>query len=155
AAPFQAQLAQAKARFLQAEAQRRFAAEEVKRAQALPNLTAAERDLMQARLQVAAADCEVARAAVDIARHLLAFTRVAAPADGKARRVYVKAGDLVSVAEARPLLATLSPLNAIGARFDMDERSYLDYQKRRAQIVVGCGEPLLGALARDKGFPLQ
>lgn len=54
------------------------------------------------------------------------------------------------------LLGTITVLNPIGLAFDMDERSYLDYQRLvREKEVTGIGSALSMRVANESGFPRE
>jgi RND family efflux transporter MFP subunit len=82
-------------------------------------------------------------------------SRVVAPANGTIVAQLVKIGDSVSAGGPHTsVLAILSSPDLIGLRFDMDERSYLRYQRLlRAGQVEGRGNPLHIGLADEDDFP--
>jgi len=84
--------------------------------------------LDQARSELAAArdaeTIETRRAAVEQARRALAATRVRAPIAGVARLLQARVGDLVNPTS---VLATVSSIDPIRVRFQLDEPDYLRY----------------------------
>jgi RND family efflux transporter MFP subunit len=93
------------------------------------------------------------QAAVKRARLDLETTRGVSPVDGRIAERNVSVGDVVGGADAAPL-AQIVVLDPMGVRFDMDERSYLRYQRLlRAGEIKATGQPLRVALADEKDFP--
>ncbi len=84
--------------------------------------------LDQARSELAAArdaeSVEARRAAVEQARHALEATRVRSPIAGVARVLQARVGDLVNPTS---VLATVSSIDPIRVRFQLDEPDYLRY----------------------------
>lgn len=84
--------------------------------------------LDQARAELAAArdgeSVEARRAAVEQARHALEATRVRSPIAGVARVLQARVGDLVNPTS---VLATVSSIDPIRVRFQLDEPDYLRY----------------------------
>jgi RNA polymerase sigma factor (sigma-70 family) len=80
--------------------------------------------------------------------------KVQAPADGILVRIFYNAGSLAAGGEKGSALAALQPFNPIGARFDMDERSYLRWQRLlRAGKVKKTDCTLAMGLADEEGYP--
>jgi RND family efflux transporter MFP subunit len=107
--------------------------------------------------QVAAAEAavKIARVEIDRARLDLEATKVVAPMDGQIGRPLVDPGTLVFRGQDRAtLLTTVTSFDPIILNFDMDERSYLRYQRLvREKQVDGAGSVLRMRLASEKGFP--
>jgi membrane fusion protein (multidrug efflux system) len=84
--------------------------------------------LSQARSDLAKArngeSVEALRAAVELARHDLAATQVRSPIAGVARVLQARVGDLVNPTS---VLATVSSIDPIRVRFQLDEPDYLRY----------------------------
>ena len=84
--------------------------------------------LDQARSELAAArdaeSVEARRAAVEQARHALEATRVRSPIAGVARMIQARVGDLINPTS---ILATVSSIDPIRVRFQLDEPDYLRY----------------------------
>ena len=123
--PFQAALAQARAKLAEAKAGLSKAERDLARDTPL----AAERAIAQSQLDndvearaASAAAVESAQAAVDVAALNLEFTSVTSLTDGIAAIATAQIGDLVSPAT---LLTTVSQIQPIKAYFPLSEREYL------------------------------
>jgi RND family efflux transporter MFP subunit len=108
--------------------------------------------------QAATAEAAVKTANVEVARARLELnaTKVRAPMSGQVGRPLVDPGTLVFRGQDRAtLLTTVTSLDPIGLIFNMDENSFLDYQRLlRDKQVKGAGSPLRMQLAGEKnGFP--
>jgi multidrug efflux system membrane fusion protein len=141
-----------------AEANRKLAESKLERllklAKGPGKLPQAVVDQAGAEVATAKAAVEAARAAYEHARQQLSAARVLAPADGVILRRPVDVGTEVSGGENATALALLGTLDPIGARFDMDERSYLRWQRLlRAGQVKKTGSPLAMGLADEEGYP--
>ncbi len=90
---------------------------------------AAAATLDQRRQTFLAAQANIAgaRAAAETARLQLSFTEVRAPISGRISRKLVTEGNLVR--ENETLLTTIVQLDPVHFYFDIDERSYLSYQR--------------------------
>jgi multidrug efflux pump subunit AcrA (membrane-fusion protein) len=126
--PYKAELDKAEAALTLAEAR-------------LKKADAAGREEARARVRVA-------RAARELARLNLAFTRVTAPLSGRMGRP-LDAGNVAKADETT--LATLTSSKPIYAYFDIDERTAL---RLRREGLSGKLEAAVG-LADEKGFPRQ
>jgi multidrug efflux system membrane fusion protein len=149
----QAELTLAEAKKRQAEVDL-----EMKRELARTALTTRqEADKSAAQVAAAAANIEVAK--VEVARARLDFdaTKIRAPMSGQVGRPLVEPGTLVLHGpDHASLLTTVSCLDPIGLSFDIDERSFLDYQRLlREKQVKGAGSSLYMAVASDTGFPRE
>ncbi|MFC3675555.1 efflux RND transporter periplasmic adaptor subunit [Ferrovibrio xuzhouensis] len=128
--PYQAALNQAQASLGALQTQYNFAKSDYERYTRLTRTgAAAERDLEQKRqaFEQAQADIAGARAAIETARLNLAYTDIRAPISGRISRKLVTEGNLVN--ENSTLLTTIVQLDPIYFYFDIDERSYLSYQR--------------------------
>jgi len=128
--PFQAALAQADASLVSARARLEFARQELDRVERLTKSgNAPERQLDERRQQYLSAQADVngAQAALTQARLDLGFTEVTAPISGKISRKLVTEGNLVRANDT--LLTTITSLDPIYFYFDVDERSYLAYER--------------------------
>jgi RND family efflux transporter MFP subunit len=103
-----------------------------------------------AEAAVKAAQVEVARAKLD-----LDATRIVAPMSGQVGRPLAEPGTLVFRGPDRAsVLTTVTSLDPIGVTFEMDERTFLDYQRQlRDKQVKGPGSSLRLALTGEDGFP--
>lgn len=164
--PYQADQTRAEAAVRQAEAQAMLAQSNLQRSQQLRQKSViAQEDLDTAAntFKAAEAAVEAARAGVKGTWLNLDFTRVEAPIRGRISRNFVSVGNLVTGGAANTtLLTTVVSLDPIHAYFEVDERSYLKYQK-----IVGNGQfsagktdeadaartPMGMELANESGFP--
>ena len=128
--PFQAAVAQADATLVSARARLEFAKQELERVERLTRSgNAPERQLDERRQQFLSAQADVngAQGALTQARLDLGFTEVKAPISGKISRKLVTEGNLIRANET--LLTTITALDPIYFYFDVDERSYLAYER--------------------------
>ncbi|WP_428249194.1 efflux RND transporter periplasmic adaptor subunit [Ferrovibrio sp.] len=158
--PYQASLNQAQASLNSVQTRLDLAKLEFERYERLARSgTAAEAQLDQRRqaLLSAQADLAGARAAVETTRLNLSFTEIRAPISGRISRKLVTEGNLVR--ENETLLTTIVAQDPIYFYFDIDERSFLAYQRlarEGASSSNGNGGRSLEvavALADEKGFP--
>jgi RND family efflux transporter MFP subunit len=112
-------------------------------------------DKVRERAAVAKAAVKTAKIELDRARLELDATKVAALMSGQVGRSLVEPGTLVFRGPDRAtLLTTVASLDPISLTFDMDERSFLDYQRLlREKQVKGAGSSLRLGLAGESGFP--
>jgi RND family efflux transporter MFP subunit len=128
--PYQAAFNQAQASLAALQTQYTFAKSDFERYSRLTKTgAAAERDLEQKRqsFQQAEANIAGARAALETARLNLGFTEIRAPISGRISRKLVTEGNLVT--ENTTLLTSIVQLDPIYFYFDIDERSFLAYQR--------------------------
>jgi RND family efflux transporter MFP subunit len=157
--PYQAEVDQAEAKLAVAAARRKQADADLARAKALAGkggVSREELDQITLAATVAAAEEKRAQADRERARLLLDYTKVAAPISGRVGHPLVDPGNVVSAAGqgGGTVLVRLTSLDPIGLAFEMDERSFLEYQKLlRAGQVKGEGSPLQVQLANEQGFP--
>lgn len=109
--------------------------------------------------KVAATNAAVATARLEVTRARLALeaTKITAPMSGQVGRPLVEPRTLVFRGPDRAtLLTTVTSLDPIGLLFDMDELSFLRYQRLlREKQVKGLGSPLRVQLADEGGFPRE
>ncbi len=103
----------------------------------------------------AGAERAAAEAAVERARQDLEGTRITAPTDGRIRQITAQEDVGLTATWENPIsLAGLDPPDAVGVKFDMDERTFLRYRRLLAtRDVKGVGGPLYVGLADETGFP--
>lgn len=144
-APYQAALAQAKAKQAEAEAQLARARQDVARFEPLVAKNAISRMEYETAVAVeraASAAADAARATVESAQIDLGYTRVTAPEDGLAGKTEVNRGSLVGKGGST-LLTHLSQVDPIHVRFTISEKDYLFYARRReARGGAGAESPL-------------
>jgi RND family efflux transporter MFP subunit len=114
-----------------------------------------EFDKIKERAVTAEAALKTAKIDVARARLDLESTKVTSPMSGRVGRPLVEPGTLVFRGQDRAtLLTTVTSLDPIGLTFDMDERSFLRYQRLlRENRVKGTGSLLRMAVADEEGFP--
>lgn len=128
--PYQATLDQAEATLISAQARFSFAENDQERAEALRKTGNISDQLLDQRRQnflTAKGELDRAQAAVREARLNLEFTEIRAPIGGRIGRRLISEGNLVNANTT--LLTTIVSLDPIYFYFDIDERSYLAYQR--------------------------
>lgn len=128
--PYKAVLDQSEAAVVSAQARVNFAENDLDRAEALRRTGNIPEQLLDQRRQnflTAKADLDRANAAVREARLNFEFTEVRAPIAGRISRKLVSEGNLVNANTS--LLTTIVSLDPIYFYFDVDERSFLAYQR--------------------------
>jgi RND family efflux transporter MFP subunit len=122
---------QAAASLAQAEARHKAAAADQDRAKSLlkaNGISREEFDQAAVEAAVTSASLKVAQAILDRARLSPESHRILAPVAGRIARVFVDAGNLVA-ADGAKALATLVVVNPLILQFEMDERTFLRFQK--------------------------
>ncbi|HET8790454.1 MAG TPA: efflux RND transporter periplasmic adaptor subunit [Modicisalibacter sp.] len=152
--PFDVEVRRLEAELAQAQANLERAANEARRGERLKASNAISTELAEARIseaQQARAQVAAIEAELDAARLELSFTRVTAPIDGHVGRAEVTAGNLVSAGQT--LLTTLVSTERVYAYFNLDERTYLEYQALARQGQRGQASPVYLGLAGEPGYP--
>ena len=130
--PFAAKLAQARAGVARAQAALARTSAEYKRATALIGDGFISQSLVDTRLadrEQAAAELANARAVAQAASLDLSFTRITAPASGRASYRRLAAGNLVSAEQT--LLTTIMTQNPMRFVFDAPERAFLQFRRAK------------------------
>jgi RND family efflux transporter MFP subunit len=146
--PYQAAVAQAQAQVASAESRLAFAQSDLDRASSLSksgNISEQTVDQRRQAYQIARADLDGAQAALRTANLNLDFTEVRAPVSGRIGRRLISQGNLVKNDDT--LLTTIVSLDPIYFYFDIDERSYLSYQR-----TTEIGKQ---TRANDQGLPVK
>lgn len=128
--PYQAALNEARAELRSLQTRLDFARSDYERYQQLAKTGAAPVRTLEERRQgflQAQADLGAAQAAVETAQLNLDFTEIRAPISGRIGRRLVTQGNLVR--ENETLLTTIVQYDPIYFYFDIDERSFLAYQR--------------------------
>lgn len=136
--PYQATVDQAEAAVVSAQSRVAFAQSDFDRAQALGrtgNITEQVLEQRRQTLETTRADLLGAQAAVRTARLNLGFTEIRAPLAGRIGRKLISEGNLVSADQT--LLTTIVSLDPIYFYFDVDERSFLAYQRNSISLNAG------------------
>ncbi|WP_119420190.1 efflux RND transporter periplasmic adaptor subunit [Rhodospirillaceae bacterium SYSU D60015] len=154
--PYQAALNQVQASLVAQQTRLDFAKADYERYERLMRTgVAAERTMeekRQAYLQ-AQADIAAIRAEIETARLNLSFTEIRAPITGRISRKLVTEGNLVRQNET--LLTSIVQLDPIYFYFDIDERSFLAYQRmalRGTHAANGSALPVKVKLTDEKEF---
>jgi multidrug efflux system membrane fusion protein len=155
---FQLALDKARADLSGAAARRTRSDTDLKRArQQLPRNGISREEFDKLSELAVAAEAAVTAAKVEVERAMLDLesTKITAPLSGRVSRPLVEEGSLVLRGPERAtLLTTVTSLNPIGLSFDMDERSFLRYQRlQRENQVKGAGSSLRMQLGDETGFP--
>lgn len=158
-APFEANLARARAELRRAEERASLAELKMQRtekllagkvaSQATYDGTASERGEAKAMV-------EAARAAVRAAELELGYTRVVSPIDGRVGQALVRPGNLVSGGtDGGTLLTTIVSVDPIHVNFDVDEPTFLRLSANGRRDARGRieGVPVFVGLADEEGHP--
>ncbi|SON52896.1 efflux RND transporter periplasmic adaptor subunit [Vibrio tapetis] len=143
-APFQAQVATAKAAVAQANANLKKSQMDFKRGKNLlpkGNISQSEFDSLTAKLLSAEAEVEASKAQLTIAEVNLSHTTIVAPFAGRISDSEVSTGDLLSPSSG--VLTTLVSLDPIHASFNVSERERIQFGMDR---IKGSGEGTANAL---------
>src|SRR5258705_1107045 len=158
--PFQAEVDRLKGELSQAKAQRSRAQSDFERAERLHNndgMSAEEYDRRAAVRSEAEARIASTEAALRGAELNLEFTRVTAPISGRVGRAEITEGNLVEggAGQIKPL-TTLVSLDPIYVYFDVDEQTYLKYDRVTQSHEASSHDLRRGAhlgLADEEEFP--
>jgi len=123
-APFQAEVARAKADVAAAQARLTLATSEQARAQRLWDDHAIAQSELESKtndLKAAQAGVDAAQAALQTANLNLSYTEVRAPVSGRVGKIEVTAGNLVAAGPSSQVLTTLVSISPIYASFDANE----------------------------------
>lgn len=124
-APYQAEVARAKASVTAAEARASLARTELKRGKQLLASNAVSQSDYDQRLNgeaSAEADLEAARAVLQSAELNLSYTEIRAPIAGRVGKIEITAGNLIAAGPSSPILTRLVSLSPIYASFEADEQ---------------------------------
>ncbi|MET3654672.1 efflux RND transporter periplasmic adaptor subunit [Dyella japonica] len=149
--PYQAEVDRLNANLGQAKAEQVLAQSNAERAQRLLDqhaISKEEADRQQTAAQSAKAQVASTDAALDSAKLNLGFTEVRAPIDGRVSNALVTPGNLVT---SNDVLTSVVSVDPIYAYFDVDEHSYLKFDRQRREH--GASPQISMALADEKGFP--
>jgi RND family efflux transporter MFP subunit len=136
--PFEITLKSAQSALNSANARLALAKQQLGRAETLKQKDFTSQSTLDQRQQEmlsAAADAQVAQAAINSAQLNLDFTHIAAPISGRIGRHEVSLGNLIMGGDTgeTTLLTTIVSLDPIRLVFDMSESDYLAYQRRAAE----------------------
>ena len=109
----------------------------------------------KAALAVAVAQVEASKAALEVYKLNLEFTKVKAPVDGQVSRYYLTEGNLVN--QDQSLLTTVVSLDPIYVYFELDEPTLLRLRRARNAGLIKPNPqglyPLTVGLQGEDGFP--
>ncbi|WP_114240932.1 efflux RND transporter periplasmic adaptor subunit [Dyella sp. C9] len=149
--PYQAEVDRLSANLSQARSEEVLAQANAERAQRLLEQHAVakeEADRQVTAAQSAKAQVASTTAALDAARLNLGFTEIRAPIDGRVSNALVTPGNLVT---SNDVLTSVVSIDPIYAYFDVDEHSYLKFDRLRREH--GGSPEIAMALADEQGFP--
>ncbi|PXV56903.1 membrane fusion protein, multidrug efflux system [Dyella jiangningensis] len=149
--PYQAEVDRLNANLAEAKANQVLAqanAERADRLLAQHAIAKEEADRQQTAAQSAKAQVASTTAALDAAKLNLGFTEIRAPIDGRVSNALVTPGNLVT---SNDVLTSVVSIDPIYAYFDVDEHSYLKFDRQRREH--GAAPQISMALADEKGFP--
>jgi RND family efflux transporter MFP subunit len=134
-----------------------LAAAEQKRAQDLRASGNIPEAVFQQRQQAfleAQANLDASKAEFERARLNLGYTEIAAPIAGRAGRKLVSEGNLISEGSGGTLLTTIVQFDPVYFYFDVDEQSFLNYQRSRTGKALAQNyQTVFIALSDETDFP--
>lgn len=140
--PFEAALRAAEAAVKGNETRLDLATSELKRAQELRATGNIPESTFQQRQQTfleAQANLDASRAELQTARINLGYTQITAPIDGRIGRKLVTEGNLISAGSSGTLLTTIVAFDPVDFYFDVDENSFLAYQRTQGGKIRNNG----------------
>ena len=153
AAEYQVEVAQAQASMQSAIAQSKSAQVEMERVALLVNkniVSKSELQLAKAKMDAARAAIDVAKASLQRAQLQVSLASIRAPFDGVINRIPFKRGSLI---EEGALLTTVSDLGQIYAYFNVSEKEYLSFIKKRRNPSETTVQEVDLLLADDTPYP--
>ena len=152
-AEYQVKIAEAQASLESATAQAQSANVEMDRVKLLVEkniISPSELKLSRAKTATARAAIDQAKAALSNARLLASLTGIRAPFDGVINRLPFKQGSLIAEGA---LLTTISDLSRMYAYFNVSEREYLAFIKKRRDPTKATVREVNLLLADDSPYP--
>ncbi|PRD51202.1 efflux RND transporter periplasmic adaptor subunit [Phyllobacterium myrsinacearum] len=125
-APYEAEVARAKAAVSAAESKLSFAKNELERGKRLIDSRTVSQSDYDQRSNVqsgAQADLEAAQAGLKTAMLNLGYTEIRAPISGRVGRIEITAGNLIASGPSSPLLTTIVSISPIYASFEANENT--------------------------------
>ena len=113
-------------------------------------ISPSELELARAKLDAARAQIDAARSTQAKAALRLSQASIRAPFNGNINRIPLKTGSLV---EEGALLTSVSDLSEVFAYFDVSEKEYLGFVKRKRDLVGKGGEDIEMLLADESLYP--
>lgn len=139
-APYEAAVAQANADLSAAKSQAEFAQKQLERAKGLMETNAISKDLLDERTnaaRVAKNNIDAANARLRDSKINLDRAYVKAPIAGRVGRAEITEGNLVQAGPNAPILTTILSNAEIYADFDVDEQTYTQHVRGKANGVEG------------------
>ena len=152
-AEYQVEIAQAKASLESAQAQAQSARVEMGRTKLLVDkdiISKSELKLANSKIEAAQASIDQAKAALANARLRVSMTNIKAPFNGVINRIPYKVGSLI---EEGTLLTTVSDISQIYAYFNVSEKEYLSFIKKRRDPNQAAPREVDLLLADDTKYP--
>ncbi|MBC3765668.1 efflux RND transporter periplasmic adaptor subunit [Neptunicella marina] len=128
--PYKAEVKRLQAQLLVAQSQQELAERELHRAKNLSGKQAIAEELLdnrRATLQQAEASVESVKAALELAKLNLGYTRVEAPISGRVSRALITQGNYVNAGQS--VLTSIVSTERLYAYFDADEQTLLKYKR--------------------------
>ncbi|WP_020604738.1 efflux RND transporter periplasmic adaptor subunit [Spirosoma spitsbergense] len=154
-AEYQVGVDRARASLESATAQSRSAFIEMDRVKLLVDkniISGSELKLAKAKIEVAKGAIDQAKAALSNARRMVSLTDIRAPFDGVINRIPYKQGSLI---EEGSLLTTVTDIRQIYAYFNVSEKEYLAYVKKRLNSEKTIAREVELLLADDTVYPYK
>ena len=152
-AEYQVGVDRAKASLESATAQSRSASIEMDRVKLLVDkniISGSELKLAKAKIEVAKGAIDQAKAALSNARRMVSLTDIRAPFDGVINRIPYKRGSLI---EEGALLTSVTDIRQIYAYFNVSEKEYLAFIKKRLNPEKTVAREVELLLADDTVYP--
>jgi RND family efflux transporter MFP subunit len=154
-AEYQVGVDRAKASLESATAQSRSASIEMDRVKILVDkniISGSELKLAKAKIEVAKGAIDQAKAALSNARRMVSLTDIRAPFDGVINRIPYKQGSLI---EEGALLTSVTDIRQIYAYFNVSEKEYLAFIKKRLNPEKTMAREVELLLADDTVYPYK
>ncbi len=154
-AEYQVGVDRARASLESATAQSRSATIEMDRIKLLVDkniISGSELKLAKAKIEVAKGDIDQAKAALSNARRMISLTDIRAPFDGIINRIPYKQGSLI---EEGALLTSVTDIQNIYAYFNVSEKEYLAFIKKRINPEKTMAREVELLLADDSTYPYK
>lgn len=157
-APFAAEVARLEAELVSGQSAAKLAQTELRRARKLSKQKAIASEVLDTRhaqYQQATANVKATRAALQLARLNLTYTKVTSPIAGRVSRANITAGNYVSTGST--VLTRIVSSDTIYAYFNADEHSYIDYLSSASNGAHGLhkGAPVWLTLASNKSLKFE
>lgn len=152
---YQVDVAKARASLESATAQSRSASVEMDRVKLLVDkniISNSELKLAKAKIEVARGAIDQAKAALANANRMVALTYIRSPFDGVINRIPYKQGSLI---EEGSLLTTVTDIREIYAYFNVSEKEYLAFIKKRKDPEKTVTREVDLVLADDTPYPYK